>query len=176
MTAEPRIHSNFQTGALVTLRLVIGWHFLYEGLAKLTNPYWTSAGYLADAHGLFKGLFMSIAANSTAVTIVDYLNMWGLTLIGLALMLGLLTRTSTITAIVLMALYYIAAPPFVGYEYAMPAEGSYLVVNKVLVELAALLVLLAYPTGTSWGLDRFLQRAHEPARPLAHARVEGEVA
>jgi thiosulfate dehydrogenase (quinone) large subunit len=175
MIAEPRSHSSFQTGALVALRLVIGWHFLYEGLAKLSNPYWTSAAYLADAHGWFKGLFLAIAANATAVTIVDYINMWGLTLIGLTLLFGLLTRTSAITAIVLLALYYLAAPPFVGYTYAMPAEGSYLIVNKVLVELAALVVLLAYPTGTSWGLDRFLHRAGSPPRPV-HARVEGEVA
>ena len=176
MTAEPRSHSGFQTGALVALRLVIGWHFLYEGLAKLSNPYWTSAGYLADAHGWFKGLFLWIAASSTAVTIVDYLNIWGLTLIGLGLLFGLLTRTSTITAIVLLALYYLAAPPLVGYEYAMPTEGSYLIVNKILIELAALVVLLAYPTGDSWGLDRFLPRAARRAGALRLARAEGGVA
>jgi thiosulfate dehydrogenase [quinone] large subunit len=175
MTAASRSRSDFQTGALVALRLVVGWHFLYEGLAKLSNPYWTSAGYLADAHGLFKGVFLAIAANSTAVTIVDYLNMWGLTLIGLGLLLGLLTRTSTIAAIVLLALYYLAAPPLVGYEYAMPTEGSYLIVNKILVELAALVVMLAYPTGASWGVDRFLHRAGGSGQPLARARVEGEV-
>lgn len=175
MTAASRSHSNFQTGALVALRLVVGWHFLYEGLAKLSNPYWTSAGYLADAHGWFSGLFLWIAASPTAVTIVDYLNIWGLTLIGLGLLLGLLTRPATITAIVLLALYYLAAPPLVGYQYAMPTEGSYLIVNKILVELAALVVLLAYPTGASWGLDRFLHRARGPKRPLASTRVEGEV-
>ncbi|NIQ97736.1 MAG: DoxX subfamily, partial [Desulfuromonadales bacterium] len=47
---------------------------------------------------------------------------------------------------VLLFLYYIAAPPFVGYVYAMPAEGAYLIVNKVLIELAAMFVLLAFPT------------------------------
>ena len=175
MTTASESQTHFQTGALVALRLVVGWHFLYEGLAKLSNPYWTSAGYLADAHGWFKGLFLWIAASSTAVTIVDYLNMWGLTLLGVALLLGLLTRTSTITAIVLLALYYLAAPPLVGYEYAMPTEGSYLIVNKILIELVALVVLLAYPTGASWGLDRFLRRAGERKRPASAARVEGEV-
>jgi thiosulfate dehydrogenase [quinone] large subunit len=104
------------------------------------------------------------------VTIVDYLNMWGLTLIGLGLMLGLLTRTATVAGMVLLALYYVAAPPFVGYAYGMPTEGSYLIVNKVLIELAALAVLLAYPTGRSFGLDRFFVRAGGSVRePLERA-------
>ena len=144
----------FQAGTLVALRLVIGWHFLYEGLAKLLNPYWTSAGYLAESQWWFSGVFLAIAASPTAVTIVDYLNMWGQTLIGLGLMLGLFTRWATLAGVALLALYYIVAPPFAGYTYPMPAEGSYLIVNKVLIELAALLVLLAYPTERTFGLDR----------------------
>ena len=31
--------TRFQSGALVALRMLIGWHFLYEGLAKMLNPY-----------------------------------------------------------------------------------------------------------------------------------------
>jgi thiosulfate dehydrogenase [quinone] large subunit len=149
----------FQVGALVALRILIGWHFLYEGLAKLTNPYWTSAGYLAESKWLFRGLFLDIAASPAAVTVVDYLNMWGLTLIGLGLLLGLFTRAATIAGIVLLALYYLATPPFAGLSYAMPAEGSYLIVNKVLIELAAMVVLLGFPTAKTFGLDRFLVRA-----------------
>jgi len=146
----------FQTTALVALRLVVGWHFFYEGLAKLLNPYWTSAGYLADSKWWLKDLLIDVAASPTAVTVVDLLNQWGLLLIGLGLMLGLLTRAATIAAVALLALYYFAAPPWVGYTYAMPAEGSYLVVNKIVVEAAALLVLLAFPTHHVFGLDRFL--------------------
>lgn len=164
----------FQTGTLVALRLLIGWHFLYEGLAKLGNPYWTSAGYLAESQWWFKGVFLAIAASPTAVTIVDYLNMWGQTLIGLGLMLGLVTQVATVAGIVLLALYYIVAPPFVGYTYGMPAEGSYLIVNKVLIELAALAVLLAHPTGRTFGLDRFFTRgARGGGGPREHAVPEG---
>jgi len=39
-------------------------------------------------------------------------------------------------------MFYFANPPFVGYFYALPSEGSYLVVNKNLVELGALVVIL----------------------------------
>ena len=31
---------------LLGLRLVIGWHFLYEGLAKLLTPDWTATPYI----------------------------------------------------------------------------------------------------------------------------------
>ena len=33
-----RSYTGFQTTALVLLRILIGWHFFYEGLAKLGNP------------------------------------------------------------------------------------------------------------------------------------------
>jgi thiosulfate dehydrogenase (quinone) large subunit len=164
----------FQVGTMVALRVLIGWHFLYEGLAKLLNPYWTSAGYLAESQWWLKGLFVAIAASPGAVTVVDYVNMWGQVLIGLGLMFGLFTRWSAIAGIVLLALYYIAAPPFIGYTYPIPAEGSYLIVNKVLIELAALLVVFAYPTEQTFGLDRFIfrQRTGSTPEPLARAILE----
>ena len=164
------VYTRFQVGALVALRILIGWHFLYEGLAKLANPYWTSAGYLADSRGFLHGLLTWIAASPTAVTVVDFLNEWGLVLIGLGLLFGLLTRVAGIAAVVLLALYYLAAPPLVGYTYAMPAEGSYLVVNKVLIELVALLVVLAFSAGRAWSLDGLWSR-RRPDQPAARAEA-----
>lgn len=154
--ATARSYTTWQATALVTLRLLIGWHFLYEGLGKLVNPYWSSASYLGEARWLFQNQFLNIASSEAALRVVDFLNVWGLTLIGLALLLGLFARAAAIGAVVLLALYYIVAPPFVGFTYAVPMEGSYLVVNKVLIELAAVLVLLAFPTSGIFGLDRFL--------------------
>jgi len=150
--------SRFQTVSLVTLRIVIGWHFLYEGLAKLTNPYWTSAGYLAESQGWFSGFFFDMATSPKVLTVVDFLNIWGLILIGIGLILGAFTRLATIAGIALLALYYLAAPPMIGFTYPMPSEGSYLIVNKVLIEMVALVVLLAFPTGQVVGIDRLLPR------------------
>lgn len=162
--------TRFQTIALVTLRIVIGWHFLYEGLAKLTNPYWTAAGYLAESQGWFSGIFLHIASNPKVLTVVDYLNIWGLILIGIGLLLGAFTRIATIGGIVILALYYLAVPPMVGLTYPMPTEGSYLIVNKVLIELVALVVLLAFPTGRVVGIDRLLSR-QPTTGTLAEART-----
>lgn len=151
-------YTNMQLTALVILRMLIGWHLLYEGITKVINPYWTSAGYLSESKWIFSGLFTSIVANATALRIVDFINEWGLIAIGFGLIAGLLTNIATIAGIVLLCLYYIANPPFLGYEYSMPTEGSYLIVNKTLIEAAALFVLAYFPTGKIIGLDIFLFR------------------
>ena len=145
--------SRFQVATLVALRMLIGWHFLYEGIAKLTSPYWTAAGYLAEARGFLKGPALAVAASPTAVTVVDYLNEYGLVLIGLGMLVGVLTRWAMVSGVVLLGLYYVVAPPRPGDAYAMPSEGSYLVVNKVLIEAVALLVLLAFPASRHYTLD-----------------------
>ena len=36
-------YAGSQLNGLVLLRVLIGWHFLYEGVSKLINPYWSSA-------------------------------------------------------------------------------------------------------------------------------------
>lgn len=162
--------NRIQTAALVSLRMLVGWHLCYEGLAKLLDPYWSSAGYLASAQWWFKDVFVKLSASPGAVGVIDAVNAWGLTLIGLFLIVGTLTRVAAVAGIVLLLLYYLAAPPFVGLRYPMPAEGSYIVVNKVLVEAAALWVLYAFRTSHVFGLDALLarRRAPEPA-PAAQA-------
>ena len=151
-------YSTLTTTALVILRMLIGWHLLYEGITKLINPYWSSAGYLMESKWIFSGWFQSIVANPTALKIVDFLNEWGLIAIGFGLIAGFLTEIAAIAGIVLLLLYNFANPPFVGLTYSMPTEGSYLIVNKTLIEAAALLVLAVLPTGRKIGLDVFLFR------------------
>jgi len=149
-------YTSLQLTALVILRMLIGWHLLYEGISKVINPYWSSAGYLMESKWIFAGWFQSIVANPTALRIVDILNEWGLIAIGLALILGVLTRVATIAGLALLLLYYFANPPFLGLTYSMPTEGSYLIVNKTLIEAAALFVLALFPTGSIIGLDLFI--------------------
>jgi len=149
-------YSGWQLTALVLLRLLIGWHFLYEGLYKLINPDWSSIGYLLDSQWIFKGFFNSLAANPSVLAVVDFLNIWGLILIGLGLILGVFTRISCFAGIILLAFYYLSHPPFPGLEYAMPMEGNYLIIDKTLIEIFAILVLLIFPTGRIMGIDRLL--------------------
>ncbi len=152
-------YSRNQLSFLVILRMLIGWHFLYEGIVKLWNPNWSAAGYLNDSAGWFKNLFYWMAGDSTILDAVDFLNVWGLILIGLALITGLFTKWATIGGVALLAFYYLSHPATIGADYALPSEGSYLFVNKNLIEMVALLVLLVFPTSHIIGLDRYLQKA-----------------
>jgi thiosulfate dehydrogenase (quinone) large subunit len=146
----------FQKLWLTLLRLAIGWHFLYEGLAKLVNPNWSSVSYLMDSGGFMKQFFFNLAANPDVLKVIDLLNIWGLILIGLGLMLGAFTRVAIVSGMALLALYYLSHPPFVGIKYAVPMEGSYLVVNRILIEFIALAVLFVFPTWKEFGLDRLI--------------------
>jgi uncharacterized membrane protein YphA (DoxX/SURF4 family) len=141
---------------LFLLRTAVGWHFLYEGIAKLFTPNWTSAGYLEMSRWIFRDFFQWIAAHPAALRVVDLLNIWGLVAIGLGLLFGVFVRTASIAGVVLILLYYTANPPFLGMDFGAMAEGNYLVVDKNLVELFALCVLAFLPSGMLPGLDRFL--------------------
>jgi len=141
---------------LVTLRVAIGWHFLYEGLVKLSNPNWTSFGYLMDSKGLFEGMFHAMAENESVLGTVDFLNIWGLIAIGLSLIIGLLSRPAIIGGITLLAFYYLSHPAFISLEYALPSTGSYFIIDKTIIELFALAVLFVFPTSKEVGLDRLV--------------------
>jgi len=145
-----------QMATVVVLRVLIGWHFLYEGLGKLTAESWSAAGYLKQARGPLADLFKWMASDPAVLDKVNFLNMWGLTAIGLGLILGCFTRFASAAGIVVILLFYLCNPPFVGYFYSIPTEGSYLVVNKNLVEAAALAVVFVTRSGLAAGLDRII--------------------
>ncbi len=167
--------SRTQKTILVVLRILIGWHFLYEGLSKILMPNWTSAAYLQNSRWLFSDFFHWIAANSTALFVVDWLNMVGLTLVGLGLIFGLLSRTACLSGILLLALYYIANPPFIVTGIGMPVEGHYLFVDKNLIEMCALVLIFVFPTGSYLGLDHVLKLLKKiPKSVIPKAEKQGE--
>jgi uncharacterized membrane protein YphA (DoxX/SURF4 family) len=137
---------------LSLLRIAIGWHFLYEGIVKLISPGWSAYGYLVNSTGFLSGFFQSLAQSESMLPVVNFLNIWGLILIGLGLFFGLLTKLSQYAGIALLSLYYLANPPFVSNTGA-GFEGSYLFVSKDLLEIIALVVLSFFPTGKFLGLD-----------------------
>jgi thiosulfate dehydrogenase [quinone] large subunit len=151
-------YSNIQLFWLVTLRVFIGWYFLYEGLAKVLSPKWTAYGYLMDSKGLFAPLFRMIAENPDLMAIADFINIWGLTLIGLLLILGLFEKAGYIGAALLLTLYYLSHPPLLNVAYLLRPEGSYLWVDKNLIMLAATIVLLYFPTSGIIGLDSIMNK------------------
>lgn len=154
-------YSAWQLFALTFLRVLIGWHFLYEGLIKLYTPGWTAKGYLIDSVGPISPIFKGIAKSATLLPIADILNEWGLVLIGLSLFIGLFSKLGKISGIILLLFYYLAYPPFAAFGINPHVEGSYWIVNKNLIEIAALFVLCLFPTSHITGIDRFFFRKSE---------------
>jgi len=150
--------TRFQMFALVLLRVLIGWHFLYEGIAKLMKGNWSSEAYLLQARGPLSDCFLWIANNEQVLHVVDWMNMLGLTAIGLGLIVGCFTRIASIAGMLLIFLYYLCNPPFVGYFYSLPSEGNYMIINKNLVEMIALLVIAVTYSGRYLGFDHILHK------------------
>jgi thiosulfate dehydrogenase [quinone] large subunit len=151
-------YSNWQIFSLTFLRVLIGWHFLFEGLTKLfSSPAWTAKSYLVGSVGPFAPVFKAMASNPTLLLIIDYINIWGLILIGISLFIGLFARPFKLFGIVLLLLYYFAYPPFATVVINAPVEGSYWIVNKNLIEMAALFVLYMFPSSQISGIDRYLK-------------------
>lgn len=159
--------------ALTALRIAIGWHFLYEGIAKLLEPNWTSASYLWQSKWILSDVFHWMADNPAALRIVDLLNIWGLILIGLALFVGLFSRLVCFLGIGLLGLYYLANPALTNFAMG-GTEGNYLFIDKTLVELIALVVLLIVPTGKFLGLDGLIKQSRQAkaARDTTRGKVE----
>jgi len=148
--------SRWQSGLLVALRFLIGWHLLYEGIYKLINPEWSSIAFLAESQWIFASISDWIISNSGVLSTVDFLNTWGLIAIGLGLILGLFTRAAAIAGCSLLGLYYLFNPPFIGMGTTVPLEGNYLVVNKNLIEAIMLLLIALSPSARLLGLDTIL--------------------
>ena len=140
---------------LVVLRVALGWHLFLQGYGKYVSNTWTAKGYLAGGTGPFEGLFRAMAADPRWTGLADQVTIWGLMTLGLLLMVGLLSRLAAAAGAMLLFSFYLAAPPPATYGPLTPTiDGTEWVVNKLLVEICALLVVASFPTGRMAGLDR----------------------
>jgi thiosulfate dehydrogenase (quinone) large subunit len=178
--------SRLEAFGLVFLRTVIGWHFLYEGFYKLMLPgwsragaplaHWSAAGYLNASTGPFSGVAHALASPAV-IGWLDVIVPIGLLLVGLSLILGLFTQLGAWGALAFLTLFYLTAIPLTGAPQPA-AEGTYLIVNKTLVEWAAVLVVLSRHTGTIAGLDtlwtrqrtEIVSRQNQPAMSPAYQK------
>ena len=129
---------------LFILRVVIGYHFLYEGFNKLFADAWSSGGFLIQSKWLFSEFFMELANSQSFIAVSDFLNIWGQILIGIGLILGIYTKYAAYAAALLLLLYYIVYPPFID---------SYTFVDRNLLELIGVLLVAFFPTSNILGLD-----------------------
>ena len=137
----------FSKISLFLLRITLGWMFLYAGITKILDPGWSAGGYLKGAKTFSE--FYQWLSQPGIVPLVNFINEWGLTLLGISLILGVFVRLSSILGAVMMLLYYfpILTFPFVG-------EHSF-IVDEHIIYASALLFLAALGAGRVWGLERW---------------------
>lgn len=152
------------------IRPLIGWRFLYEGIAKLLSS-WSSAGYLLESQWLFSDIFHWIAETPVALRVVDLFNVGAMILVGVCLFIGLFTRISAIAGALLILVYYVANPPFIGFMGEATGEGSYLVVNKQLIETAVLFAITFLPRDFFWSMDLWIQRIKQRRKDEKEANL-----
>lgn len=148
--------SNFRKISLFLLRVGMGVLFFWAGYTKLIDPNWSAAGYISGSK-TFAGFYFWLLSPGVLPTI-NFLNEWGLTLIGAALLLGIFVRLVSFFGLILMILYYLPIYP--------PAHG---VVDEHIIYSAAFLVLMAFGAGKILTLNSWIQtRLH----PMWHKWVD----
>ncbi len=134
--------------ALLALRIALGWVYFYGGISKLLEPGWTAAGYLNSLDGTFATFFSAMAGSPAA----DLLVKWGLLLIGLAILLGALTRFAAFWGIIITTLFYLSGFP--------PEHG---LVEEHIIYMAVLAVLAIVRTPLSLDHASFMQKLSQKA-------------
>lgn len=131
---------------LFFLRISLGWMFFYAGITKVLDPNWSAAGYLQGAKTFTE--FYNWLLQPGILPAVDFINEWGLTLLGIALILGVFVRLSSVLGAALMILYYFPVLEFPYLEHAF-------IVDEHIIYAVALLFLGAAKAGRVWGLENW---------------------
>jgi thiosulfate dehydrogenase [quinone] large subunit len=135
--------------SLLSLRLVMGWTFFLPGIKHAWNPEWSARGLLMYSANKPGNPLQPLWAEMVEwVWILTPLNSIGLTLVGLALILGAFVRFSAFWGSVMMMFYWAAA---------LPLENAFLVDDHI-VYVLLLFGLGAFGSGRILGLDAKLEQ------------------
>jgi len=137
--------TNIQKYSLFFLRISLGWLFFYAGITKVLNPEWSAAGYLKGAKTFAP--FYQWLLTPSVLPAIDFLNEWGLTLIGVSLILGVFVRWGSYAGILLMVLYYLPI-----LQFPKVGDHSY-IVDEHIIYIFAFLALVGFDAGKTWGLE-----------------------
>ena len=125
----------------------MGWLMLYAGLVKILNPQWSALGYMKGAKTF--SAFYSWLTQPNILPTVNFINEWGLTLLGVSLILGVFVRFSSILGALLMLLYYL---PILSF----PKAGVYnFLVDEHIIYALVLLFFASIKAGRVWGLEKW---------------------
>ena len=131
---------------VLLMRLALGWLFFYAGLTKILDPQWSAGGYLKSAKTLAG--FYQWLANPALLPLVNFINEWGLTLLGAALILGLSIKWASYILAGFMLLYYLPA-----LNFPIVGEHSFLV-DEHIIYILALLLLAKLSNKSDWSITK----------------------
>ena len=162
------IYSPISRLGAALLRVVVGVIFVWAGVGKLFNEgvpgNWTAQGFLKFATNGSLGwpfvtgtpdpkaiynpthdFWVSLAGNATAMTVVNNLVVTGEVCIGVALVLGIVTRFAGVMGALMMAFFFLA-----GWAFTNGIVEEHATYGVVLLALAGM------GAGNYFGLDRLL--------------------
>lgn len=146
--------------AATILRLSLGWFMLYAGLEKVFDPTWTSKSFLLGAKTFPS--FYAWFASPANIHMTDLVNEWSITLVGVALLLGVGVRLASLGGIVLMLLYYFP-------QYNLPFVPHGFLIEEHLIYAAAFLMLATLPSSYTMGFGRTLRESFLGRIPLVRS-------
>ena len=135
---------------LAILRIALGWVYFYAGWVKVVTYFtpakdWSATMFLNNLNGPLTPLFRTFGGSVA----VDYLNAFGLLVLGIALVLGLFVRLASGGGVLLMVLYYLAS---------YPPENAFIIDVHVIYSIG-LILLSAFGAGRTLGLDKLLEQS-----------------
>jgi len=133
---------------ITALRIALGWLMLYAGLSKLTTSNWSAAGYLQGAK-TFPAFYHYLTLPSI-LPIINLVNEWGLTLLGISLIFGVFVRLSSVLGAVLMLLYYF---PVLSFPYI---GSNYYLVDDHIIYAIVLSLFAVIGAGRYFGIDAWI--------------------
>lgn len=165
-----QITSKVHMSGIALLRVLVGVIFLWAGADKFLTGF-SAAGFLAHATGGTLGwpfvtgtpdpatiynpthdFWVSLSQNAGAMSVVNFLVVAGEIGIGVALILGFLTRFAAIMGALMMLLFFFAAWEF--------SNG---IVNQHLTYMVVCLAIAGLGAGRYYGLDGVLASRVGPA-------------
>jgi thiosulfate dehydrogenase [quinone] large subunit len=134
---------------LALTRIALGWLFFYAGITKVLDQAWSAKGFLLSSK-TFTGFYAWLASDGI-LPIVDFINKWGLTLLGVALILGLCVRLASLLGALLMVLYWFPVLTF-------PTVAHGYLVDEHIIYALVLLYFAAVKAGRWYGLENACAR------------------
>lgn len=118
------MNTKIVTTASVLLRMLLGWFMFFAGIEKVLDPAWSASGFLLNAK-TFPDFYAWFGDPSNSWWI-DPMNAWGITLIGVALLLGVAVRPAALLGALLMVLYYFPQNVFPSVPHGFIVEYHFI--------------------------------------------------